>query len=216
MTLVVPFILVVNCVRMATDEQFVRTVYDYGWVPDDRFGLTEQQRSGLHCWACARSSRRRRRASVCCERRGCQMVSRHSTRGRCRTCRTCGRRSRVRIGFRSSRWSRSRFSPSSVLCSARRALWYPLPSPEARCSRWSSQSRPALRRCVSYDTFETTFHWLFFEGETLAFRGDGHAPAALPGPFLARRRRRHRHRGHDPGGHRVPGRDVLGASRGRA
>ncbi len=46
-TLLVPFILVVNCIRMATDEEFVRTVYDYGWVPEDRFGFTEQERERL-------------------------------------------------------------------------------------------------------------------------------------------------------------------------
>jgi integral membrane protein (TIGR01906 family) len=46
-TLVVPFILAVNCVRMATDEEFVRTVYDYGWVPEDRYGLMEAERERL-------------------------------------------------------------------------------------------------------------------------------------------------------------------------
>ena len=46
-TLVVPAILVVNCIRMATDEQFVRTVYDHGWVPDDRYGFTGEERTRL-------------------------------------------------------------------------------------------------------------------------------------------------------------------------
>ena len=46
-TLAVPFILAVNCIRMATDEEFVRTVYDYGWVPEDRFGLMEAERERL-------------------------------------------------------------------------------------------------------------------------------------------------------------------------
>jgi integral membrane protein (TIGR01906 family) len=46
-TLVVPAILAVNCIRMATDEEFVRAVYDYGWVPEDRYGFTDQERERL-------------------------------------------------------------------------------------------------------------------------------------------------------------------------
>ncbi len=42
MTLVVPFILVSQLHPDGNERAFVRTVYDYGWVPDDRFGLTEQ------------------------------------------------------------------------------------------------------------------------------------------------------------------------------
>ena len=48
-TLAVPAILTVNGIRLVTDEHYVEAVYDYGGVPDDRYGLgsTERERLAL-------------------------------------------------------------------------------------------------------------------------------------------------------------------------
>jgi integral membrane protein (TIGR01906 family) len=46
-TLVVPAILFVNCIRMATHEEFVQAVYEYGWIPEDRYGFTVEEREQL-------------------------------------------------------------------------------------------------------------------------------------------------------------------------
>ena len=46
-TLAVPAILVVNGIRLVTNERFVEAVYDHGGVPDDRYGLPENERERL-------------------------------------------------------------------------------------------------------------------------------------------------------------------------
>jgi integral membrane protein (TIGR01906 family) len=47
MTLAVPLILAVNGLRLVTNERYVQAVYDFGGVPDDRDGLTGEQRERL-------------------------------------------------------------------------------------------------------------------------------------------------------------------------
>ena len=44
---VVPAILVVNGIRLVTNEQYVRALYDYGGVPDDRYGMPAAERDRL-------------------------------------------------------------------------------------------------------------------------------------------------------------------------
>ena len=46
-TLAVPAILVVNGIRLVTNERYVEAVYDYGGVPDDRYGLDQRERERL-------------------------------------------------------------------------------------------------------------------------------------------------------------------------
>ena len=46
-TVVVPAILAVNGIRLAANEQYVEAVYDYGGVPDDRYGLGSATRERL-------------------------------------------------------------------------------------------------------------------------------------------------------------------------
>ena len=46
-TLAVPAILIVTGIRLVTDEHYVEAVYDYGGVPDDRYGLSSTQRERL-------------------------------------------------------------------------------------------------------------------------------------------------------------------------
>lgn len=46
-TLVVPVILAVNGIRLVTNERYVEAVYDYGGVPDDRYGLGSATRERL-------------------------------------------------------------------------------------------------------------------------------------------------------------------------
>jgi integral membrane protein (TIGR01906 family) len=46
-TLVVPAILAVNGIRLVTNEHYVEAVYDYGGVPDDRYGLGSATRERL-------------------------------------------------------------------------------------------------------------------------------------------------------------------------
>ena len=46
-TLVVPAILAVNGIRLVTNERYVEAVYDYGGVPDDRYGLGSATRERL-------------------------------------------------------------------------------------------------------------------------------------------------------------------------
>jgi integral membrane protein (TIGR01906 family) len=45
--LAVPAVLAVNGIRLLTNDEYVRLVYDYGGVPSDRYGLTEEQRREL-------------------------------------------------------------------------------------------------------------------------------------------------------------------------
>ena len=46
-TLVVPAILAVNGLRLVTNDRYVRAVYDRGGVPDDRYGLKDEERTRL-------------------------------------------------------------------------------------------------------------------------------------------------------------------------
>jgi integral membrane protein (TIGR01906 family) len=46
-TLAVPAILVVNGIRLVTNERYVEAVYDHGGVPDDRYGLPADERERL-------------------------------------------------------------------------------------------------------------------------------------------------------------------------
>jgi integral membrane protein (TIGR01906 family) len=46
-TLAVPAILAVNGVRLVTNERYVEAVYEYGGVPDDRYGLGSAARERL-------------------------------------------------------------------------------------------------------------------------------------------------------------------------
>ena len=46
-TLAVPAILAVNGIRIATNDRYVEAVYDYGGVPDDRYGLRASERERL-------------------------------------------------------------------------------------------------------------------------------------------------------------------------
>jgi integral membrane protein (TIGR01906 family) len=46
-TLVVPAILAVNGLRLVTNDQYVRAVYDHGGVPDDRYGFNDEERTRL-------------------------------------------------------------------------------------------------------------------------------------------------------------------------
>jgi integral membrane protein (TIGR01906 family) len=46
-TLAVPAILVVNGIRVVTNDRYVEAVYDYGRVPDDRYGLGAEARERL-------------------------------------------------------------------------------------------------------------------------------------------------------------------------
>ena len=46
-TLVVPAILVVNGIRLVTNDRYVEAVYDHGGVPDDRYGLPANERERL-------------------------------------------------------------------------------------------------------------------------------------------------------------------------
>lgn len=45
--LLVPALLVVNGVRIVADDWYVRVLYDHGGVPRDRYGLTQDQRTDL-------------------------------------------------------------------------------------------------------------------------------------------------------------------------
>lgn len=46
-TLAVPAILAVNGIRIATSDRYVEGAYDYGGVPDDRYGLPAAERERL-------------------------------------------------------------------------------------------------------------------------------------------------------------------------
>src|SRR5262245_9242315 len=46
-TLAVPLIVAAICLRLVTNERYVEAVYDYGGVPDDRYGLPEAPRERL-------------------------------------------------------------------------------------------------------------------------------------------------------------------------
>jgi integral membrane protein (TIGR01906 family) len=46
-TLAVPAILAVNGIRLVTNDRYVEAVYDYGRVPDDRYGLAAADRERL-------------------------------------------------------------------------------------------------------------------------------------------------------------------------
>jgi integral membrane protein (TIGR01906 family) len=46
-TLAVPAILAVNGIRLVTNDRYVEAVYDYGGVPDDRYGLAAADRERL-------------------------------------------------------------------------------------------------------------------------------------------------------------------------
>ena len=46
-TLAVPAILAVNGIRLATNDRYVESLYDYGGVPDDRYGLPDAERERL-------------------------------------------------------------------------------------------------------------------------------------------------------------------------
>ena len=46
-TLAVPAILAVNGIRLLTNDRYVEAVYDYGGVPDDRYGLAAADRERL-------------------------------------------------------------------------------------------------------------------------------------------------------------------------
>lgn len=45
--LVVPVILVVDGLRIATNDEYVRAVYDQGGIPRDTYGFTKEQRTSL-------------------------------------------------------------------------------------------------------------------------------------------------------------------------
>ena len=46
-TLAVPAVLAVNGIRLLTNDRYVEAVYDYGGVPDDRYGLAAADRERL-------------------------------------------------------------------------------------------------------------------------------------------------------------------------
>jgi len=46
-TLAVPAILAVNGIRLVTNERYVEAIYQYGGVPDDRYGLGSAERERL-------------------------------------------------------------------------------------------------------------------------------------------------------------------------
>jgi integral membrane protein (TIGR01906 family) len=46
-TLAVPAILVVNGIRLATNDRYVEAVYEHGGMPDDRYGLPADERERL-------------------------------------------------------------------------------------------------------------------------------------------------------------------------
>ncbi len=46
-TIAVPAILAVTGLRLATNDRYVEAVYDYGAIPGDRYGLSEEARKAL-------------------------------------------------------------------------------------------------------------------------------------------------------------------------
>jgi integral membrane protein (TIGR01906 family) len=168
-TLVVPFILVVNCIRMATDEQFVRTVYDYGWVPEDRYGFTEQERERLALLG-LRSIEPSTEEGV-----GLLREARLATGEPAFDARELSHMQDVRTAV-----SRAyRFQIIALIAIAVLAILFAMlrttraliPVALARGAVLTVVLAVAvgLLAVASYDTFETTFHWPFFEGETWRF-----------------------------------------------
>ena len=74
-TLAVPAILVVNGIRLVTNDRYVEAVYDHGGVPDDRYGLRQTSGSAWRWSASARSNPRRRKESTCFAKRGSRTAS---------------------------------------------------------------------------------------------------------------------------------------------
>ncbi len=168
-TLVVPFILVVNCVRMATDEQFVRTVYDYGWVPEDRFGLTEQQRERLALLG-LRSIEPSTAEGVDLLREARLPNGEPAFNAR-EVSHMQDVRTAVSRAYRFQIIALVAIAILAVLCAVLRTTRALIPVALARGAVLTVVLAVAagIAALVSYDTFETTFHWLFFEGESWRF-----------------------------------------------
>jgi integral membrane protein (TIGR01906 family) len=168
-TLAVPAILAVNCIRMATDEQFVRTVYDYGWVPEDRYGFTEAERERLALLG-LRSIEPSTEEGVGLLREA-RLANGEPAFGVREVSHMQDVRTAVSRAYRFQIIALIAIAVLAVLFAMLRTTRALIPVALARGAVLTVVLAVAvgLLAIASYDTFETAFHWPFFEGETWRF-----------------------------------------------
>jgi Protein of unknown function (DUF1461) len=168
-TLAVPAILAVNCIRMATDEQFVRTVYDYGWVPEDRYGFTEAERERLALLG-LRSIEPSTEEGVGLLREA-RLANGEPAFGVREVSHMQDVRTAVSRAYRFQIIALIAIAVLAVLFAMLRTTRALIPVALARGAVLTVVLAVAvgLLAIASYDTFETAFHWPFFAGETWRF-----------------------------------------------
>jgi integral membrane protein (TIGR01906 family) len=168
-TLVVPAILAVNGIRLATNEQYVEAVYDYGGVPDDRYGLGSATRERLALVGLE---------SIRPSSEGISLLreARFPNGDTAFNARELAHMEDVRTTVARA----YRFQLIAVAAIGVLALLFGLLGSSLRALVPVALARGAVLTVVvavvvgvvaatSYSSFETPFHWLFFEGETWRF-----------------------------------------------
>jgi integral membrane protein (TIGR01906 family) len=168
-TLVVPAILAVNGIRLVTNDRYVEAVYERGGVPDDRYGLTGQERERL-----ALLGLRAIQPSTA-EGVGLLREARLPGGEPAFNARELSHMEDVRTAVsRAYRFQVIAAVAIGVLAlllgllTSMRAL---VPVALARGAVLTAVLAVAtgVLAAVSYSSFEGPFHWLFFEGETWRF-----------------------------------------------
>ena len=193
-TLVVPAILAVNCIRMATDEEFVQTVYDYGWVPEDRYGFTEQERERLALLG-LRSIEPSTEEGVGVLREA-RLANGEPAFGARELSHMQDVRTAVSRAYRFQIIALVAIGVLAVLFALLRTT-RALDTRSAR-QRRSAHGDPRRRRrhpgAGELQHVRDDVPLAVLRGRYVALRGDGHAPPAVPRPLLARHGSRHRRR----------------------
>jgi integral membrane protein (TIGR01906 family) len=167
-TLVVPAILAVNGIRLVTNEHYVEAVYDYGGVPDDRYGLGSATRERLALVGLESIQPSSEGISLLRDARlpngEAAFNARESTHME-------DVRTAVSRAYRFQLIAVVAIGVLAVLFGLLGSLRALVPVALARGAVLTVVVAVVVGvvASTSYGAFETPFHWLFFEGETWRF-----------------------------------------------
>ncbi|HEU0304600.1 MAG TPA: DUF1461 domain-containing protein [Gaiellaceae bacterium] len=166
--LVVPALLVVNGIRLITNEQYVRALYDYGGVPDDRYGLPEAERERLALVGLRSIQPSSEGVDLLREAR---LASGEPAFGARELRHMEDVRTAVSRAYRFQLITAVAMAVLAVLFALLGSMRALVPVALARGAALTVAVAVVVGvvAATSYSSFEEPFHWLFFEGETWRF-----------------------------------------------
>ena len=168
-TLAVPAILVVNGIRLVTNERYVEAVYDHGRVPDDRYGLPTNERERLALVG-LRSIQPSTAEGVDLLR-GARLTNGEPAFNAREVTHMEDVRTAVARAYRFQVIAAVAIGVLALLLGLLTSMRSLVPVALARGAVLTGALAVVVGvvAATSYSSFEEPFHWLFFEGETWRF-----------------------------------------------